>query len=50
MLINNMDPSKLIFNIKDNKIFCDKFLFKNNFVKDFLLIKNNDLKKTNNNI
>ena len=41
-----MDSSKIIFNIKENNIFCDKFLFKNSFIKDFLLIKNNnDLKK-----
>lgn len=41
-----MDPSKLIFNIKDNEIFCNNFLFKNSFIKDFLLIKNNnDFKK-----
>ena len=41
-----MDPSKVVFNIKKNDIFCDKFLFKNSFIKDFLLIKNdNDYKK-----
>ena len=41
-----MDSSKVIFNIKENNVFCDKFLFKNSFIKDFLLIKNNnDLKK-----
>lgn len=41
-----MDTSKVVFNIKKNNIFCDNFLFKNSFIKDFLLIKNdNDLKK-----
>lgn len=41
-----METNKVVFNIKKNDIFCDNFLFKNSFIKDFLLIKNdNDLKK-----
>ena len=33
-----MDPSKLIFNIKEKNIYCDKYLFNNNIVKELLLI------------
>ena len=33
-----MDPSKLIFNIKDKHIYCDNYLFNNNIVKELLLI------------
>jgi hypothetical protein len=39
-----MDPSKLIFNIKEKNIYCDKYLFKNNIIKELLL--NNFEKKT----
>lgn len=41
-----MDTSKLIFNIKEKNIYCDKYLFKNNVIKQFLLI---DMKKKTNN-
>jgi hypothetical protein len=40
-----MDPKHIVFNIKDNDIYCDNYLFKNKYIKDFLLIQNNDLKK-----
>ena len=34
-----MDIENIVFNIQKNEVYCKKFLFKNNYIKDFLITK-----------
>ena len=34
-----MEKFKMLFNIKENNVYCDKIFFNNKIIKDFLLNK-----------